>query len=296
MRDEEEGKEEILEKYRQAGKILSQVRNEAAKKVEVGVHLLEVAEFVEEMIREKNAEPAFPCNISRNDEAAHATPALDDDAVFGNDMVKLDVGVHVDGYIADTAITVDLSDHPDIVEAAEKALSSAIEIIKAGTSTAEIGTIIEETIEGYGYKPVMNLTGHGLAQYNQHAPPTIPNRKVSKGIILKKGDVIAIEPFATDGVGRISERGLPEIYKLEKVRPVRSHEARELLKEIEKYKTLPFAKRWLSIDRLDLAIKQLEKAKVLHAFPILKEDGNGLVSQAEHTVIVQEDGCEVTTL
>ncbi|MDY6959170.1 MAG: type II methionyl aminopeptidase [Halobacteriota archaeon] len=288
--------EEIFNKYRQAGKILSQVRDEAVGKVVVGASILDVAEFIENAIKEKGAEPAFPCNISLNDEAAHATPSLNDEALFDEDMVKLDIGVHVDGYIADAAVTVDLSDHPDLVEASEKALSSAIEIIKAGVNTAEIGKIIEETIESYGYKPIVNLSGHGLGRYDAHTPPTIPNRKILKGVQLKEGDVIAIEPFATDGAGRITERGLPEIFMVQNVRPVRSQEARELLKELEKYSTLPFAKRWLTTDRLDVGIKQLERAKILKSFPILREDGNGLVSQAEHTIIVEKDGCEVTTI
>ena len=288
--------DEIFDKYRQAGKILSQVRDDATGKVVVGAPLLDVAEFIENSIREKGAEPAFPCNISLNDESAHATPSLNDETVFGNDMVKLDIGVHVDGYIADAAVTVDLSDHLDLVEASENALSSAIEVIRAGVSTAEIGSVIEKTIEGYGYKPIMNLSGHGLGRYDAHTPPTIPNRKIIKGVLLKEGDVIAIEPFATDGAGRISERGVPEIFMVERVKPVRSPEARELLKELEKYSTLPFARRWLSTDRLDVGLKLLERAKVLKSFPILKEDGNGLVSQAEHTVIVEKDGCEVTTI
>lgn len=286
----------IFDKYRHAGEILSRVRDEAVSKVVVGASLLEVAEFIENAIREKGAEPAFPCNISVNEEAAHATPSQNDEAVFSEDMVKLDIGVHVDGYIADAAVTVDLGDNSDLVEASEKALSSAIENIRAGVSTAEIGSIIEDTIEGYGYKPVMNLTGHGLGRYDAHTSPTIPNRKIQKGVILNEGDVIAIEPFATDGAGRISERGVPEIFMVQNVRPVRSHEARELLKELEKYKTLPFAKRWLSTDRLDVGIKQLERAKILKSFPILREDGNGLVSQAEHTVIVEKDGCEAITI
>lgn len=296
MSSEECSKEEILEKYRQAGKILSNVRKEAAKKIDVGVSLLEVADFAENLIREQGAEPAFPCNISRNDEAAHATPCLDDKTVFENDMVKLDIGVHIDGYIADTAVTIDLSDHPDLVEASKKALSMAIEIVKEGTNTADIGEVIEKTINEFGYKPVMNLTGHGLGRYNQHAPPSIPNKKIKRGITLKEGDVIAIEPFATDGAGRVSDRGLPEIFSVVKVKPVRSREARELLKEIEKYQKLPFAKRWLLSDRLDFSIKQLERLKILHSYPVLKDDGGGLVSQAEHTMIVQKDGCEVTTL
>src|SRR3970040_620362 len=170
--------DEIIEKYRKAGKILSEVRAEAVKKVTEGASLLSVAEFTENLIREKGGEPAFPVNISRNDEAAHSTPSFNDTAVFGKDMVKLDIGVHIDGYIADTAVTVDLSGNPKLVEAAEAALDNALKFIHAGVNTSDIGGVIEDTIGTFGFKPIINLTGHGLAQYIQHAPPSIHNKRM----------------------------------------------------------------------------------------------------------------------
>ncbi|MDP2844480.1 MAG: type II methionyl aminopeptidase, partial [Candidatus Methanoperedens sp.] len=187
--------DEIIEKYRQAGKILSRVRAEAVNKVTPGATLLSVAEFTENLIREKGGEPAFPVNISRNDEAAHATPSFNDAAVFGKDMVKLDIGVHIDGYIADTAVTVDLSGNPKLVEAAESALEEALKFIHAGVNTSDIGGVIEDTISSFGFKPIINLTGHGLSQYIQHAPPAIPNKRMPHGVALEEGDIVAIEPF-----------------------------------------------------------------------------------------------------
>lgn len=286
--------DEIIEKYRQAGKILSEVRGKAVEKVTEGASLLMVAEFTENLIREKGGEPAFPVNISRNDEAAHSTPSLHDKAVFGKDIVKLDIGVHIDGYIADTAITVDLSGNPKLVKAAEDALEEAIKIIRSGVNTSDIGGVIEDTITSYGYKPIINLTGHGLAQYIQHAPPAIPNKRMPGGVILEEGDIVAIEPFATNGAGKIHDAGNAEIYHLVSERPVRHPTARKLLQEIEKYKTLPFAKRWLG-ERVDFAILALTRADIIRPYPILKEIQGGLISQAEHTIIVTADGCEVIT-
>ncbi len=286
--------EEIIEKYRRAGKILSEVREEAAKKVAVGESLITVAEFTENLIREKGGEPAFPVNISRNDEAAHATPSFNDKSVFGKDMVKLDIGVHIDGYIADTAVTVDLSGNPKLVEAAEAALENALKLIHAGVNTSEIGGVVEDTIGSFGFKPIINLTGHGLAQYIQHAPPSIPNKRMPHSVVLEEGDIVAIEPFATNGAGKIHNAGNAEIYHLVSNKPVRHPSARALLQEIEKYKTLPFAKRWLG-DRVDFALVQLVKAGVIESYPILKEIQGGLISQAEHTILVTADGCEVIT-
>ncbi len=295
MKDKLQEIEEIIGKYTTAGKILSQVRDEAKNKIKIGTKLLDVAEFVEQRSIELGGQPAFPCNISRNDEAAHATPPANDETVFGKDMVKLDLGVHVDGYIADAALTIDLSGNSDIVKASEDALYAAIDIIKSGVDTKEIGAVIEDTIIGYGLKPISNLTGHGLAQYFTHTPPSIPNKHINHGVILNEGDIIAIEPFATDGFGKIADGSWAEIYHTVARRAIRLPAARKLMKQMEQYKTLPFAKRWLESDKLDFALMQLEKAGIIMPYPVLKEVEGGLISQAEHTVIVKDDGCEITT-
>ena len=288
--------DEQLEKHREAGEILAQVRAAAADRVEVGVSHLEVAEFAEDRIRELGAEPAFPVNISIDEEAAHATPEPDDDAAFGEEMVNLDIGVHVDGWLADTAVTVDLSGHADLAEAPEEALEAAIEVVEPGVETGEIGAEIESVIDGYGYNPVVNLTGHGLGHWEQHTEPNVPNRAVEQGVELEAGDVVAIEPFATDGGGKVNEGAHEEIYSLEREASVRNRQAREALEQIvEEFKTLPFARRWLDTSRARMALRRLERNDVVHGYPVLKEQDGSLVSQREHTVIVTEDGCEVTT-
>jgi len=294
----EEKIELALGMYREAGKILREVKEATVSKVKEGVSLLEVAEFVENSIREKGGEPAFPCNISRNEEAAHSTPTINDPAVFGDDdLVKIDIGLHLDGYIADSAVTIDLSgENGELVSASEAALRAAIEIIRDGISTVEIGGAIESAIRERGYKPIVNLSGHGLTRYNQHASPTIPNLRYEHGVILKENDLLAIEPFATTGTGRVVEEGgNVEIYSLKKAKPVRLSAAKKLLKEIEKYQGLPFARRWLPSEQLDLALRTLKKTGALRLYPVLRDEGRGLISQAEDTVIVKKDTCEVTT-
>lgn len=295
MTDNVYNKEDILEKYREAGRILKIVRTEAADMVKVGNSLLEVADFVEKKTIELGGRPAFPCNISRNQEAAHATPKAGDKDVFGKDIVKLDLGVHVDGYIADSAVTVDLSGNSDLVKASEDALAAAIDLMKPGISTGEIGAAIEESIRSYGLSPILNLTGHGLSQYEAHDNPSVPNRHIEGGFILKEGDVLAIEPFATNGTGLVHDGSWAEIYSLIKKKPVRLPAVRNVLKQVEEYRELPFAKRWLNSDKLEYSLIQLERAGIIHAYPVLIEIAGGLVSQAEHTVIITRDGCEVTT-
>ena len=284
------------ENHREAGEILAQVREEAAERVEVGASHLELAEWTEERIRELGGEPAFPVNISIDEEAAHATPSADDSSTFGEEMINLDIGVHIDGWLADTAITVDLSGHDDLAEAPEAALDAALDLVEPGVETGEIGAAIEEVIDDYGYNPVVNLTGHGLGRWDQHTPPNIPNRAVSQSVELEAGDVVAVEPFATDGGGKVSEGSDEQIFALDREQSVRNRDARQALEQItEEFRTLPFATRWLDIDRPEMALRRLERQNVVHGYPVLKEDEGALVSQKEHTVIVTEDGCEVTT-
>jgi methionyl aminopeptidase len=295
--------EGTLERYREAGEILAEVLTEGLAMIEPGVTKRSVAEHVEARIREHDAAredrdvgPAFPVNISVDEEASHATPARDDDAEFGEGMVCLDVGVHVDGYIADAARTVDLTGTPELVEAAEEALDAAVDEVAAGVDTGTVGAAIEDVVRGYGYTPVLNLSGHGVAEYDAHTSPTIPNRGTERGVELEAGDVVAIEPFATDGRGKVGEGADEQIYSLERETSVRNRQARQVLETVvEEYRTLPFAARWIDVPRADMAIRRLKQAGALHGYPVLKEDDGRLVSQAEHTLIVTEDGCEVTT-
>ena len=289
--------EEVLDKYRAAGKIHQQIMKEAREKIKVGMPIYEYARFIDERILELASGSAFPVNISMNEEAAHDTPLLNDTRIFGEDVVKVDVGVHVDGYIADGAMTIDLSGkHADLVKASEEALKAAIDTIKAGTTTLQIGAAVEETITGLGFKPIRNLMGHGLAQYTAHAEPSIPSIKnFGAGAELRAGDTIAIEPFATDGEGYVDNGRIKEIYSQVKLKPTRIPFVRKVLTQVEEYRGLPFAKRWLESDKLDLALIQLERDGILTSYPVLVEVSGGLVSQAEHTIIVTEDGCEVTT-
>jgi len=287
---------EKYEKHREAGEILAQVREETAERVDVGVSHLEIAEFAEDRIRELGGEPAFPVNISIDEEAAHATPSVDDDTTFGEEMINLDIGVHVDGWLADTAVTVDLSGHDDLAAASAEALDAALDVVEPGVETGEIGAEIEEVIDGYGFNPVVNLTGHGLGHWEQHTAPNIPNREVSQGATLSTGDVVAIEPFATDGSGKVNEGADEEIYALEREGTIRNRQARQALEQItEEFKTLPFATRWLETSRAEMALRRLKSQNIVHGYPVLQEEDGALVSQKEHTVVVTEDGCEVTT-
>lgn len=290
---------EELEAYKKAGKICSEAREFGKSLIKPGVKIIDVLDKIEEKIFQLGGKPAFPAQISLNEAAAHYCSAPDDLTEFKQgDLACLDIGVHFDGYVADTACTVDLGNNAKLVEASQKALENALKIIKPGIALNEIGKVIEKTITSYGFKPVRNLTGHGVGQFIIHGPPTIPNYDNEDETVLEKGDVIAIEPFATNGAGLVAEKGRAEVFMLVNRQPVRNPITKKVLNEILNYEGLPFTTRWLAkkfpLPQVRLALAELKRLDVIRDYPPLLDKGNGLVSQAEHTIIV-EDKIEIIT-
>lgn len=294
--------EEQLGIYRKVGELTSEIRGEAKKMVEEGQKLLDVAEGVEEMIGERGAKPAFPCNISLNEKAAHYSPPADDETeIEEGDLVKIDIGTHIDGYIADTAVTVCPGEEKnEMIQAVNLVLEKAINMVGPGVDVGEIGAVIEETAEQQGYTPISNLTGHNLERWSLHGGTSIPNVEKDTGEELEEGDVIALEPFITDGEGEVED--MPEVYIFRYLgnRGVSGRMALQTLRKIKtNYGNLPFAERWLTRDlsriRLKMTLRELLASESLHPYYVLKEIDDGQVAQAEHTMIVTEEGCEVTT-
>jgi methionyl aminopeptidase len=289
-------KDEIFDKYRAAGEIAAKILHRSAREIRIGGSYLDLVESIEIQVKEEGAELAFPLNLSLNEDAAHDTASAGDTRVFAKgDVAKLDLGVQIDGYIADTATTIDLGNNSLLLEASEQALDSAIKAVRPGATAGELGAAIQLEIECRGYRPIANLTGHGLDRYIQHCPPTIPNVGVNGGVVLEEGMVFAIEPFATTGRGHVGEKTRKEIYSQVSQKPVRIPAARTILDKVKDRHGLPFARRWLDEKKLDITLSSLVRSQVLHVYPVLSDIPGSLVSQHEHTVIVTSDGCMVTT-
>lgn len=289
--------EEVFERYQQAGKVAGDILRKGSSIIKKDSSLYEVAETIEKMVIDSGLGVAFPVNISLNNDAAHDTPSPGDERIFSEgDLVKLDLGVHLDGYIADTARTVDLGDNPLLCEASLAARDAAIKKVKAGTTIGELGTVVSAEIESRGFRPIANLTGHGLDQYCLHMGPNVPNIPISGGATLEEGMIIAIEPFATTGSGYVTDSKRIEIFSQCSQRPVRMPAARKIIHEIEGQRGMPFARRHLKTPKPDMALMRLVRDGILHTYPMLSDIQNSLVSQSEHTMIVTEDGCIVTTI
>lgn len=288
--------EEAYDRYMQAGSVAAQVLAASKELVRVDASLLMVANALEEMIYDAGMNTAFPVNISLNADAAHDTPSPDDTRTFtSGDVVKIDIGVHLDGYIADTALTIDLSgEHDLLVEASVAARNAVVAQVKPGISIGVLGAYVAEEIVSRGFKPIHNLTGHGLDRYVLHMPPNIPNVPKKGGIVLEEGMVVAIEPFASTGTGNTTDKSRVEIFSEVASRAVRSPGARSILKEIHPRRGMPFARRQLQ-NYSELGLTRLVKDGILHGYPVLSDEPGSFVSQSEHTMIVTGDGCIVTT-
>jgi len=291
-----------LDCHRRAGAIVSKCREWARVNIKPGVEVRHILETVEEMIRADGAEPGFPAQSSRNSIAAHYCSSPDDNLTYEvGDCVKVDIGVHVDGYVADSAASVDLSEDgrwTPLVKASADALAAAISTVGDGVPVGEVGAAIERTITGAGFNPVRNLTGHGLGRWKVHTPPQIPNYAERGGGKLKEGMIFAIEPFASTGKGFIRELGKAEVFMM--VRPPRKAKGldREVLRAIESWRGLPIARRYFSHlerDAVEDTISKLARQGSLMRYPPLVEDEGVMVAQTEHTMYLGPDGVEVLT-
>ena len=292
-----------LQNFKDAGKLASKIREDSKRLIMVGESLLDIAETVEQMIAEEGAKPAFPVNISINEIAAHYTPEFESQLNLNEtDLVKLDLGIEVNGALSDTAYTIDLSGENDrLVKSSEEALDNAIKMIKPGVCVGDVGGTIEATINSYGFKPISNLSGHMIKSNELHAGVEIPNVKTNDPYLFKEGDIFAVEPFSTTGNGYVEDLEQVEIFSIYMPSKIRMRQSRKIVEYVVKnYGMLPFAERWVrkgfeSRLLVSAALKELLQNHFIRGYPVLREVSRGLVAQTEHTILVTKNGCEILT-
>jgi len=286
----------MLEDLKKASEITKDVKREAEKLLKPGESIYNIAETIEQKIIDLGGFPSFPVNISINNIAAHYTPTINDNTILKDgDVVKFDFGAQVNGYCIDTAFTVEINDnkYKDLIEASRNALENVKKIIRKDIEISEIGKVIENTIKSYNYNPIYNLSGHRIEQYILHSRITIPNYDNKSKVKLNEG-IYAIEPFATNGIGFAKEDKPSGIYSIISDKPIRDPNIKKFFQEIyNKYKTLPFAYRWLYKDynnkiNLKLFIEYLKKNGNIYEYPILVEQSNGIVTQFETTFYIYD--------
>jgi len=293
---------EELENWKKAGKLAHDALHFGKELIKEDQSMLNATEKIEKYVSDNGGKLAFPTNLAINNVGAHWTPSSKTTDKFKKgDLVKLDVGVHIDGYIGDNALTVEIGTdkYTKMIDTSREALNAAIEVAGPGINVGMIGYAVQTTIENRGYKPIANLTGHGIKRYNLHSGISIPNVKENGGSTLKAGDIIAIEPFVTNGAGRVGGKRNSNIYHVRQIRNIRDEKAAKMIDEIQRrYKGLPFAERWLhQIQEVDAtsSLTKLMRAGIISYYPVLDELGSGMVAQSEHTVLITNSGSEVLT-
>lgn len=295
---------EIDDRFMQAGKIAATVREHFKKKDLIGMTVNQICTEVEEMTRKLGAEPGFPCGVSVNSVTAHYSGELfNDQTIRDNDVIKLDLGAHVDGYVADTATTICYNpDYQELTLATETALNNAIKTVKNKISSSNIGKIISETANRFGFKPISNLSGHSIERFKVHAGVSIPNVWTPLGVSLKTGNVYAIEPFLTvkDGSGYVVDGKTKTIYMLLRRKKTGEKRLDEFTEKIwESRNTLPFSPRWYTDDykkeELNMILNKLVAKKIMRVYPDLLEANNKVVAQFEHTITPTENGMIIIT-
>ncbi|NLN72306.1 MAG: type II methionyl aminopeptidase [Thermoplasmatales archaeon] len=289
-----------LTKLRKAGSVSAAARDLGMDMVAEGVKLLDVAEEVESYIRSKGCGLAFPCNISLNEIAAHYTPSSNDKTVFEiGDVVKIDCGAHVDGFVGDTAGTVEVGTnrYRDLIESSRRARDMVMEFIGEGTTMSDIGSAVNSSIVSDGFVPVRNLTGHEITRYNLHSGLAVPNYDDGNKTPLAAGMIIACEPFATNGEGMIKAGRPGNICRIARERPILDQDARDFFEYVkEEFSTFPFCARSCDYPKAELLTKKLLRHGIITSYAVLKEVRGGCVTQSEHTVYIGGPRGEVMTL
>jgi methionyl aminopeptidase len=293
---------ETLECLRQAGRIAADVRRLGARQVVAGARVRDVCEEVESEIVRRGGGVAFPVQSSRNEIAAHYCPPPNDATTYQDgDLAKLDIGVHIDGWVVDTAITVNVGDRPEnrpFIAAAEAALAAAIEVARAGVRVRELSAAIARTLDAHRLRPMRNLCGHGVGRFIVHSPPPIPNSPEPTDVALPPHAVVAVEPFATDGHGLVGERGTAEVFRVDPERlQIGGLDAR-LAEALLRFHGLPFARRQLKefpTELVEGTLQVLRQRGQLTSYPPLVERSGRKVAQAEHTLYLGPAGTEVLT-
>ncbi|MDR0778061.1 MAG: type II methionyl aminopeptidase [Methanomassiliicoccaceae archaeon] len=291
---------EDLEKLKKAGTIAATALRLGMDMVREDVKLYDVATEVESYIRKHGAKPAFPCNLSLNEVAAHYTPSVNDKTRFSiGDVVKVDVGAHIDGYVGDTAGTVEVGTKTfkTLIESSQRARDKVMEFIGDGCPINEIGKAVEASMKQDGFRPIANLTGHEIKPYNLHAGLSIPNIDDKNTSTVKKGMVIAVEPFATNGKGMIMSAKPGHIYKMAKERPIADPDLKEFYDNISKeFVTFPFCERWCDHPKAGQMLNKLLRHGLITVYQQLTEMKRGCVTQSEHTVYIEGKNALITTL
>ncbi|KAM0846421.1 hypothetical protein ACQ4PT_055684 [Festuca glaucescens] len=307
----------IYNSVRRAAEVHRQVRKYMRSIVKPGMLMTELCETLENMVRKLIKENglqagiAFPTGCSLNWVAAHWTPNSGDKTVLQyDDVMKLDFGTHIDGYIVDCAFTVAFNPMFDpLLQATRDATNTGIKEAGIDARLCDVGAAIQEVMESYEVeingkvfqvKSVRNLNGHSIGPYQIHAGKSVPIVKGGEQTKMEEGEFYAIETFGSTGKGFVREdlecSHYMKNFDVGHV-PLRVAKAKQLLGTINNnFGTLAFCRRYL--DRIGetkylMALKNLCDVGIIQPYPPLCDVRGSYVSQFEHTILLRPTCKEV---
>jgi methionyl aminopeptidase len=304
---DEEDEQLKLDSLKKAGKIAQEVKEFIKPQIKIGAKGLEIVSSAEKKISELGGACAFPVNLSINNIAAHYTSPLRDDGltIEENDLVKIDLGVHIEGYIVDTAFSVNFNQEEilqNIITATDTAVEAAKMMAKPGVNTKDIGKKIEDIVKGFNYNPIKELGGHQIERWRVHGTKALPELGTQGGDEMEVGDVFAVEIFASTGSGSVHSTNNCNIYALNPYTgrvPLRRKSSKQILGFVNRnYKTLPFAERWLGEEfqiGVAFGLQELIQQGKLREHNVLSEEKDAYVAQSEETILITENGYEQLT-
>lgn len=203
-----------IELIRKSCEVIAKVHQELGKELKAGISTLDVDRLAEEMIRSYGCTPnfknyeGFPATVcvSINEEVVHGIPRADR-IIQDGDIVSLDMGCIYKGYHSDAARTHCIGEVPEnvrlLVERTRQSFFEGVKYARAGNHLHQISNAIGDYCESFGYGVVRDLVGHGVG-CELHEDPQIPNfRQKSRGIRLRPGMVLAIEPMVNLGTWEV---------------------------------------------------------------------------------------------
>ncbi|KAF8113880.1 hypothetical protein N665_0045s0118 [Sinapis alba] len=307
----------IYNSLRQAAEVHRQVRKYMRSIMKPGMLMIDICETLEDTVRKLISENglqagiAFPTGCSLNNVAAHWTPNSGDKTVLQyDDVMKLDFGTHIDGYIVDSAFTVAFNPMFDpLLAASREATYTGIKEAGVDVRLCDVGSAIQEVMESYEVeingkvyqvKSIRNLNGHSIGRYQIHAEKSVPNVKGGEQTKMEEGELYAIETFGSTGKGYVRDdlecSHYMKNYDVGHV-PLRLPRAKQLLATINKnFSTLAFCRRYL--DRLGetkylMALKNLCDSGIIEPCPPACDVKGSYISQFEHTILLRPTCKEV---
>ncbi|KIX08914.1 methionine aminopeptidase, type II [Rhinocladiella mackenziei CBS 650.93] len=318
--------DEFLNNYRQAAEVHRQVRQWVQHTAKPGKSLNEIAEGIEDGVRallgHQGLEPGdnlkagmgFPTGLPLNNCAAHYTPNPGQKEIVlqADDVMKVDFGVHINGWIVDSAFTVAFDPvYDNLLAAVKDATNTGIKNAGIDARMSDIGSAIQEAMESYEVemngktlpvKAVRNITGHDIKQYRIHGGKQIPFIKNDDHTKMEEGEVFAIETFGSTGKGYLRDDtgvyGYGKDPSAPRV-PLNLASARSVLKTInEHFGTLVFCRRYLErlgLNKYLVGLNSLVSNGILDSYAPLSDVKGSYTAQFEHTILLRPNAKEVVS-